>query len=101
MARLLRISLLSVLLILVCAGGIFGISKFTPTSFLPEEDQGAFFLNVQLPDGASVARTSEAVRKVEAASEIDAAGTGRLCGDRILAARQRATRPTPRSCLPS
>src|SRR6185437_2270455 len=28
-------------------------------------DQGAFFLNVQLPDGASVARTSEAVRKVE------------------------------------
>jgi hydrophobe/amphiphile efflux-1 (HAE1) family protein len=64
-ARLLRLSLLSVLLILVCAGGIFGISKFTPTSFLPEEDQGAFFLNVQLPDGASVARTSEAVRKVE------------------------------------
>ena len=64
-ARLLRISLLSVLLILICAGGIFGIAKFTPTSFLPEEDQGAFFLNVQLPDGASVARTSEAVRKVE------------------------------------
>ncbi len=64
-ARLLRLSLLSVLLILVCAGGIFGISKFTPTSFLPEEDQGAFFLNVQLPDGASVARTSETVRKVE------------------------------------
>ena len=64
-ARLLRVSLLSVLLILVCAGGIFGIAKFTPTSFLPEEDQGAFFLNVQLPDGASVARTSELVRKVE------------------------------------
>jgi hydrophobe/amphiphile efflux-1 (HAE1) family protein len=64
-ARLLRVSLLSVLLILICAGGIFGISKFTPTSFLPEEDQGAFFLNVQLPDGASVARTSESVRKVE------------------------------------
>jgi len=64
-ARLVRISSLSVLLILVCAGGIFGISKFTPTSFLPEEDQGAFFLNVQLPDGASVARTSEAVRQVE------------------------------------
>ena len=64
-ARLLRVSLLSVLLILICAGGIFGISKITPTSFLPEEDQGAFFLNVQLPDGASVARTSESVRKVE------------------------------------
>ncbi len=64
-ARLVRISSLSVLLILVCASGIFVISKFTPTSFLPEEDQGAFFLNVQLPDGASVARTSETVRQVE------------------------------------
>ena len=31
----------------------------TPTGFLPEEDQGAFFIAVQLPDGASVARTSE------------------------------------------
>jgi hydrophobe/amphiphile efflux-1 (HAE1) family protein len=64
-ARLVRVSSLSLVLILVCAGGIFGISKFTPASFLPEEDQGAFFLNVQLPDGASVARTSEAVRQVE------------------------------------
>ena len=36
-----------------------------PSSFVPEEDQGAFFVNVQLPDGASVARTSESVREVE------------------------------------
>jgi hydrophobe/amphiphile efflux-1 (HAE1) family protein len=64
-ARLVRVSSLSVLLILFCAGGILGLSRITPTSFLPEEDQGAFFLNVQLPDGASVARTSEAVRRVE------------------------------------
>ena len=28
--------------------------------------KGNFFLNVQLPEGASVARTSEAVRRVEA-----------------------------------
>ena len=34
----------------------------TPTGFLPEEDQGAFFVAVQLPDGASVARTSAVVR---------------------------------------
>ena len=46
--------------------GIFGLARITPTSFLPEEDQGAFFLNVQLPDGASVARTSETMRQVEA-----------------------------------
>ena len=45
--------------------GIFGLMKITPTGFLPEEDQGAFFINVQLPDGASVNRTSEAVKQVE------------------------------------
>ena len=37
----------------------------TPTGFLPEEDQGAFFISVQLPDGASVARTGEATKQVE------------------------------------
>jgi multidrug efflux pump subunit AcrB len=42
--------------------GIYFLSLRTPTGFLPEEDQGAFFIAVQLPDGASVARTSEAVR---------------------------------------
>ena len=46
--------------------GIFGLSLRTPTGFLPEEDQGAFFISVQLPDGASVARTGEAVRRIEA-----------------------------------
>ncbi len=63
--RLVRIGILSVPLIVACAAGIFLLARITPTSFLPEEDQGAFFLNVQLPDGASVARTSAAVRKVE------------------------------------
>ncbi|HYM31172.1 MAG TPA: multidrug efflux RND transporter permease subunit [Candidatus Cybelea sp.] len=63
--RLVRVSILSIMLILACAAGVFGLSKITPTSFLPEEDQGAFFLNVQLPDGASVSRTSETVRQVE------------------------------------
>jgi hydrophobe/amphiphile efflux-1 (HAE1) family protein len=37
----------------------------TPTGFLPEEDQGAFFISVQLPDGASVSRTSEVTKQVE------------------------------------
>ncbi len=34
----------------------YGYSRL-PTSFLPEEDQGYFFVNVQLPDGASLERT--------------------------------------------
>jgi hydrophobe/amphiphile efflux-1 (HAE1) family protein len=63
--RLMRMAVLSLLLVLVFAGGIFGVSLLTPTGFLPEEDQGAFFISLQLPDGASVARTSEVTKQVE------------------------------------
>ena len=64
--RLLRIAVLSLVAVLAFAAGAFGLSRVTPTGFLPEEDQGAFFIAVQLPDGASVARTSEATKQVEA-----------------------------------
>ncbi len=64
--RLVRVSLFGALSILVSAAGIYLIVLRTPTGFLPEEDQGAFFISVQLPDGASVARTGEAVRRIEA-----------------------------------
>ncbi|WP_454685427.1 efflux RND transporter permease subunit [Ancylobacter moscoviensis] len=63
--KTLRVSVLSIAIVGLCAFAIFGLSKVTPSGFLPEEDQGAFFINIQLPDGASVARTSEAVREVE------------------------------------
>jgi hydrophobe/amphiphile efflux-1 (HAE1) family protein len=63
--RLVRVAALSLVLVLVFAGGIFGVALVTPTGFLPEEDQGAFFIAVQLPDGASVARTSEVTKQVE------------------------------------
>ncbi len=36
-----------------------------PPGFLPDEDQGAFFTSVRLPDGASTQRTDAAVRKIE------------------------------------
>jgi HAE1 family hydrophobic/amphiphilic exporter-1 len=50
----------------VCfAVGIVALMRVTPTGFLPEEDQGSFFVNIQLPDGASLNRTSDAVRQVE------------------------------------
>ncbi|MBV8849877.1 MAG: multidrug efflux RND transporter permease subunit [Methylobacteriaceae bacterium] len=63
--RLLRIAAISLVLVVLFAGSIFGISRITPTGFLPEEDQGAFFIAVQLPDGASVSRTSAVVKQVE------------------------------------
>ncbi|MCA1392822.1 efflux RND transporter permease subunit [Bradyrhizobium sp. IC3123] len=62
---LVRRAALSLLLVAVFAAGIFGVSLLTPTGFLPEEDQGAFFTSVQLPDGASVARTSQVTRQIE------------------------------------
>ena len=63
--RLLRVAVLSVLVIALAGAGIFGLSKVVPTGFLPEEDQGAFFVAVQLPDTASVTRTREVVKTVE------------------------------------
>jgi len=63
--RLVRVAVIGVLIIAVCGFGVFGMSKITPTGFLPEEDQGAFFIAVQLPDGASVSRTRDVARRIE------------------------------------
>ena len=63
--RLLRVALLSVVVIAASGFGIWQLSKLTPTGFLPEEDQGAFFVAIQLPDGAAVNRTRAVVEQVE------------------------------------
>jgi len=49
--------------IVVLGAGFF--AKKIPSGFIPDEDQGIFGVNVQLPPGASLARTSEVLRKVE------------------------------------
>src|SRR4029453_679194 len=64
--KLLRFSVLGLVLVVAFGIGVGGLARVTPTSFLPEEDQGAFFVQVQLPDGVAVARTSEVVGQVEA-----------------------------------
>ena len=43
----------------------FGFSSL-PGGFLPDEDQGYFFINVQLPDGASLDRSAVTMDKVNA-----------------------------------
>jgi len=55
--------------VLILAGfalvdGVFG--RRLPSSFLPEEDYGYLFLNIQLPAAASLERTDQVSRKVEA-----------------------------------
>ena len=52
-----------VLLAFSVAGGFF--SKQVPSSFLPDEDQGYFYINLQLPSGASLERTTAVVQQVE------------------------------------
>jgi hydrophobic/amphiphilic exporter-1 (mainly G- bacteria), HAE1 family len=63
--RLLRVAILSVPLLIAAGIGIWLLAARTPSGFLPEEDQGAFFVAVQLPDGASVSRTRAVVEQIE------------------------------------
>jgi HAE1 family hydrophobic/amphiphilic exporter-1 len=55
---------------LVLLGGVtlvaVGIGRKLPSSFLPEEDQGYMYINVQLPNAASLPRTDAFCQKVEA-----------------------------------
>ncbi|WP_421990886.1 efflux RND transporter permease subunit [Roseococcus sp.] len=63
--RLVRLAVLSLVLTGVIAFAIGWIGSRTPQGFLPSEDQGAFFVQLQLPQGSSVARTREATILVE------------------------------------
>lgn len=59
---------LAVLTIVLFGGVVFAAGfgfKVIPTGFLPNEDQGYFFVNVQLPDGATGDRTLEILERVE------------------------------------
>ena len=49
---------------LVIGGGLYGLFKLLPTGFLPSEDQGYFFVNVQLPDAAAFPRTQAVMNDV-------------------------------------
>jgi hydrophobe/amphiphile efflux-1 (HAE1) family protein len=65
-ARIVRFSIIGLALVGVAAFGTYGLARITPTGFLPEDDQGAFFVVVQLPGAASVERTAEVIRQAEA-----------------------------------
>jgi hydrophobe/amphiphile efflux-1 (HAE1) family protein len=63
--RLLRTSVV----VLVVYGGLVALTYFgltrTPTGFIPAQDKGYLLVNVQLPDAASVGRTDEVMRRIE------------------------------------
>lgn len=62
---LLKRSVMALLIFLTLIVIGLGLFRTIPGSFLPEEDQGYFITVVQLPDGASLARTIEVLGKIE------------------------------------
>ncbi|MFP5481914.1 MAG: efflux RND transporter permease subunit, partial [Gammaproteobacteria bacterium] len=54
---------------LIIYGGLLAVTAFMftrlPTSFLPDEDQGVFFTQVQLPAGATQEQTLQVLAKME------------------------------------
>ncbi len=56
----------SVIFIVILTLGIVVIGKFIPGGFIPEEDMSYFFVNIQLPDAASLQRSDAITKKVEA-----------------------------------
>jgi len=63
---LVRKAIVGVLILAIFAGADVLLSKRLPTSFLPDEDYGFLFMNVQLPAAASLQRTDAVARKIEA-----------------------------------
>ena len=53
------------LLLVLCTVGAIFVGRKLPTGFLPEEDQGYLYVNLQLPQAASLQRTAAAARQVE------------------------------------
>jgi len=63
--RLVRVSIVGI----VVVAGALAVSAWlfskTPQSFLPDEDQGAIFAALRLPEGVSLNRTADVVKQVE------------------------------------
>ena len=62
---LVRRSVLTLVLVAAVALGAGLFARLIPAGFIPDEDQGIMGVNVQLPPGASLERTSEVLKKVE------------------------------------
>ena len=62
---LIRKSAFALLLLAVFAVGAWFFQNKVPSSFLPDEDQGYLYVNLQLPTAASLQRTDEVATKVE------------------------------------
>jgi hydrophobe/amphiphile efflux-1 (HAE1) family protein len=62
---LIRRAVITILLVGVVVVGVVLLGRTLPAGFIPEEDQGLFGVNVQLPPAASIERTSTVLRMIE------------------------------------
>ncbi len=63
-SSLVRKSVLTLFIYGLLMLGAWRIYELLPTGFIPEEDQGAFFINVQLPDAAALTRTEKVTANI-------------------------------------
>ena len=64
-AALIRKTALTLIVLVLFGAGAAFFSKKVPSSFLPDEDQGYFYVNLQLPSAASLERTDHVAQKIE------------------------------------
>src|SRR5580692_5826917 len=64
---LVRKTAIAIVLLVAFAVGAGWFGNKVPASFLPDEDQGYLYVNVQLPIAASLERTDEVAAKIESA----------------------------------
>jgi hydrophobic/amphiphilic exporter-1 (mainly G- bacteria), HAE1 family len=62
---LIRKTALALIILVVFGAGAAFFSNRIPSSFLPDEDQGYFYVNLQLPSAASLERTDHVAQRIE------------------------------------
>jgi hydrophobe/amphiphile efflux-1 (HAE1) family protein len=63
--HLIRRGVITIVIVGIVVVGVVFLGRALPAGFIPDEDQGLFGVNVQLPPGASLERTSAVLRRVE------------------------------------
>lgn len=107
--------IVTVLIFLAVVGASFFIYKISPTAFIPDEDQGALFMTIELPEGASMARTKavastlipqvRAIPGVEFVMDIEGfsitGSSGENVGSLVISLAPWDERKTPETSLPA
>lgn len=55
---------LVIILLVLFSGGLYGLMNSTPTGFVPDEDMGVIYVNIELPPAATLERTTAVGDKV-------------------------------------